>query len=347
MSKKKRYNKNKTNVFGFNASYASNIMTDVDGDGGYEIDNDVYSDSQVVEALDYMVNMTLTNVEFEKEEQLEVFNQYKQQFASFLIQYVVEGFSANVDGVTLKNSKIDKKIYDGKLWHILYKTTVYNNFDDKEDLTYCISTKKFSKDTEYDKFIDNKYLTVRKNHIIRMEQLKALVDLKIEVIDVLNTAIKKNAIPTLIMKADITDDETKKQMLTFLEGYKNASASVLNSDLVDEIITVEAKVNEDLIFNTISLINSEIASLLGVSNSILVSPRSFAYSTTGAIVAIVNRNVNQLRELMEAVINEIAIKNKLNLKVKLPKIIIDDYEIEGDVNDDSNNDNIQPTNKDE
>jgi len=86
MSKKKRYNKNKTNIFGFNASYASNIMTDVDGDGGYEIDNDVYNDSQVVEALDYMVNMTLTNVEFEKEEQLEVFNQYKQQFASFLIQ---------------------------------------------------------------------------------------------------------------------------------------------------------------------------------------------------------------------------------------------------------------------
>jgi hypothetical protein len=331
--KKKQLTQQKEKWFGFTSSYASNILTDTDADNSFEIDNYVYSDSQVVECLDYMVNMTLTNIEFEKEEQKEVFNQYKQQFANFLIQYVVEGFSANVDGITLKNAKIQKKIYDGKSWHILYKTTVYNTFDDKEDLVYCISTKKFVKGTEYDKFIDNKYLTVRKNHIIRMEQLKALVDLKNEVIDVLNIAIKKNAIPTLIMKTDIIDDETKKEMLSFLEGYKNASASIVNSELVGEIITVDAKVNEDLIFNTISLINSEIASLLGVSNSILVSPRSFAYSTTNAIVSIVNRNVNQLRELMEGVINEIAEKNKLDLKVELPKIIIDEYELPNQPND--------------
>lgn len=276
--------------------------------------------------------MTLFNIEFEKDEQVKVFNQYKPQFSNFLIQYIVEGFSANVDKKTLKNSKIKKKIFFDDKWHILYEATIYKNFDIKETEKVCISDKKFSKDTDYDKFISNDYLVVRKNHIIRMEQLKNLVNLKQEVLNVLNVAIKKNAIPTLLMKVDTIDEETKEKMLRFLEGYKNASASVVNSEIVQELITVEAKPNEDLIFNTISLINSEIASLLGVSNTILVSPRSFAYSTTNAIVSIVNRNVNNLREMMEGVINEISEKNDLDLKVSLPKIVIDEYEIEEEDN---------------
>ena len=65
--KKKQLTQQKEKWFGFTSSYASNILTDTDADNSFEIDNYVYSDSQVVECLDYMVNMTLTNIEFEKE----------------------------------------------------------------------------------------------------------------------------------------------------------------------------------------------------------------------------------------------------------------------------------------
>ena len=302
-------------------------LTDFDTDNSFEFDTSIYSDPHVIECIDYITNMTLFNIEFTPDipESVKTFEQLKPQFSQFLMQYVVEGFAANVDLVTLKNVNIKKRLYyDG--WHILYKNPVYTSFTEKETQTVCISTEEFAKDVEYDRFINNSYLTVRKHHIVKKDKLQELVSFKNQVLELLQLATRKTAIPTVMMKVDTIDNNTKEQLLTFLKEYKNASATVLNSEIVDSIEVIDAKPNDKLIFETLSIINSEIASLLGISNAILVSPRSYAYHSTEAVVSIINRNINNLRSIMEGVINEVFEKNSIGVTVALPKLKLDDYD---------------------
>lgn len=309
--------------------YASESVSDIDSDNSYEFSTDIYADACASQNLDYISNITFSNIMMTEDttENRKQLNSMRNQLNLFLIQYIVDGFAANVDMITLKNVNIQKKIYSSGKWNILYKNRVYNTFDSYEDQIVGISTKKFLSDTDYDKFISNDYASVRKASIIRTEKLLELVQMKEDLMDILNVAIQKNAIPTLLLIGDAIDTTTETDVLDFLLGYKNASASHIDRDIVSEIKVIEAKVNSELIFKTFQLLNNEISALLGCSNSIFEA-KGTELATSRTIDKVVLRNINSHRIMMEGVINEIAEFNNLGYQVELPLIAVDEYDNE-------------------
>ncbi len=306
--------------------YVSNNMSmiDNDKDNSYEFDVDVYNDPTVVEAINYLVSMVFYSVEIEDvtPEKLQEYYKHKEQYQIFLIQYIVDGYSANIEGITLKNNRIEKKLKNNSKWHIKYKNLVFESFSDEgKDEIIIISDKKFCKDEEYDKFISNDYLVFYKNFLSRKDKLVELINKKNDLLNILNTAVEKSIIPTLVgyISSDIEEDD-KIKIQRFLESYKNGSAMVVNEDLIKNLTPIENKPDVELLFRTLTKIDVDISSLLGFTNSIMVSERTYAYSTVGAMQGIINRNVDAYKEIMESVINDICEKNKYSYRVKIKKI---------------------------
>ena len=324
--KQKFIDKNKKTYFGLNKSYSmSSVITDTDMDNSYEMDSYIYDDSHVINCLNYILNVTFSRIEFENEEQKRTFYDLLPQFQQFLVQYLVDGYSFNIETITLKNRNIDKKLYYNKQWHILYKTKEYNGFTSYEYKYVYIGKKNFAKDVQYDKFIDTDYLVWAKSPVQRYNMLLYLTQMKKQIMDILQLATQKTVIPPIIMTVDTIDDNLKQEMLDFISGYKNASASVVNAEYVKDIKVVDPKVNESLLFDSINMINEQIASLLGLSNSIFTGSRTYSYTTITGLTEVSLRNINSYRKVMENVINEIAEKNNLKLKVEIPELMIDEY----------------------
>jgi len=336
MSKKsnRRYITQKKKTFGLGSTYSTtqSIISDVDDDNSYEINTyTILNDEWVINCLQYINSITFSRIEFDKPEQSKIFYDLKPQFEQFLMQYLIDGISFNVETITLKNQNIINKLYYNGKWYILYKTKEYETFNTFKDIYVYIGEKKFGKELNYDKFINNDYLVVAKSPFRRYDRLLELVQLKQKIEKILGMAAERNVVNPIIITVDTIDDETKKDILSFLSNYKNYSASVLNGEIVQDIKVIDVKVNETLLFETIQKINESIASILGLSNSILMSSRQYSYSTVNAIMNIALRNINSYRKLMENKINEIAEVNNLDLHIQLPEIVIDEYRGDNDV----------------
>jgi len=314
--------------------YGMAIASDINNDNSNELNTNIYSDPIITEALNYIVGMVFTNPKINDINNL---NDNLLEFELFLIQYIIDGFSSMVDKKTLINGNIENKVFFENQWHIIYKSkkiTTLSDFDG-EDIITLITNKKHKNDIEHDRFIDNKTLIVRKNFISRNNKLSELIELKKIVDNILQTAMNKNVIPLLLAVVNNLTDENKDELKNILSKYKNSSVLVLNSDVVSSIEQLEHDVNSELIYNFRSIINSEIASLVGFSNSIFTAPRTFSYTNNNTTTNIVNRNINKYRALMESVINEFFKNEKINDEIKLPPLIIDTFDINNDVGDDN------------